>query len=411
MPTLKLLSREVFLQAPAATCIWGSSYYTRRDGLELMGEGQHLKRSDTVECITEQRSADNGRRWNEAQVFPNGQKTAQGVVRKFAFPGYLCPHTGRLVRFRSEAVLPNDSPHPGEAGRFWRTYYTISEDGGRTSTFDEILQQKGPGFSPEHPLPQVWHGKNGVTQGALSCVPMTLDKDTFLLPLEGTMVDGEGNPYAPGGGYGWFATTIVRGSWRADGGLDWEQLAQLHGDPSFTTRGLMEGTLGLLDGGRILLVLRGSNDANLALPGHKWHCYSEDGGRTWTKPAPWTFLDKSAFYSPSSCSQFVTHSSGALLWIGNIAPSNPKGNLPRYPLVAGVVDKASGLLDQNSLYLIDSKTESDHESLQLSNFYAREDRENGDLVVHCSRLAHASPQGWLADALIYRVGCSGGLKS
>ena len=94
------------------------------------------------------------------------------------------------MRFRSDAVVPSDSPM--DAARFWRTYYTVSEDGGRTNIIDEILQQKGDEFSPEHPLPNVWHGKNGNTQGALSCAPRTLDESTFLLPLEGTMVDDEG---------------------------------------------------------------------------------------------------------------------------------------------------------------------------------------------------------------------------
>jgi len=405
MTTLQLLNREIFLTAPPATCVWGASYYTRRDGLELLADSLHLRRSDTVECITEQHSPDNGRSWSEANVFPMGQKTAQGTVRRFPFPGYVCPHTGRLVRFRSDAVVPKDSPM--DAARFWRTYYTVSEDGGRTNVSDEILQQKGEGFSPEHPLPNVWHGKNGITQGALSCAPMTLDKSTFLLPLEGTVLDDDGNLYSPGGGYGWFATTIVQGTWRADGGIDWKQLATMQGNPTFTTRGLMEGTLGLLDGGRILLVLRASNDANHNLPGHKWYCISEDGGHTWNDLQPWTFRDKSTFHSPSSCSQFVAHSSGALLWMGNICPTNPKGNLPRYPLVVGIVDKQSGLLDQNSLCLIDTKTDADHESMQFSNFYAREDRENGNLIIHCSRLAHGSPQGWQADAMIYRVGING----
>ena len=224
------------------------------------------------------------------------------------------------------------------------------------------------------------------------------------MPLQCTLLDDNGELYAPGGGYGWFATLIVAGTWLADGNIAWEQRALLQGDPAYTTRGLIEGTIGHLDNGRLLLVMRGSNDADPALPGHKWYCISEDGGYTWSNLQPWTLRDKSTFYSPSSCSQLVEHSSGALLWIGNICPENPKGNLPRYPLVAGFVDTQSGLLDQNSLCLIDTKTDDDHESLQLSNFYAREDRENGDLIVHCSRLAHASPQGWQADAMMYRIG-------
>jgi len=404
MQTLKLHSREVFLKAPPATCIWGSSFYTDANSLELIGEGQHLQRSDTVEYVTEQRSPDNGESWGEAKHLSTGQRSANGVLRKHLYPGFLCPHTNRLVRFSCEAVLPNDSPHPNEAGRLWRAYYSVSEDGGRSTTFAGMVQQSGPEFSPEHPLPQVWHGKNGFYRGALSCVPLSLDKSTFLMPLQCTLLDDNGELYSPGGGYGWFATLIMQGRWRADGDIDWKQLALLQGAPNCTTRGLIEGTIGHLDNGRLLLVMRGSNDANPTLPGHKWYCISEDGGSTWSNITPWTYSDKSTFYSSSSCSQLVPHSSGALLWVGNISTDNPKGNWPRQPLVAGVVDKSNGLLDRDSLCIIDQKEEGDDETLQLSNFYAREDRETGDLIVHCSRLAHGSPQGWQADAMIYRIG-------
>ncbi len=401
MTNLKLLSRDIFLQAPPATCIWGSSFYASLNSLELIGEGQHLQRSDTVECMTVQRSQDNGRSWSEMEVTQSGEKSEGGVARQFIFPGYLCPHTGRMVRFTNQAVLPNDSP--SEAGKFWRTYYSVSEDGDRTIAHQGIIQQKGAEFSADHPLPEIWHGKNSYYRGALSGAPLTLDSNSFLVPLQCTVLDANQELYAPGGGYGWFVTLILKGTWQSDGDIDWEQLALVQGDPAQTTRGMIEGTLGHLDNGRLLLVMRGSNDANHDLPGYKWYSTSDDGGHTWTRPVPWTFADGSTLYSASSCSQLIPHSSGALLWVGNTSPDNPKGNWPRQPLVAGIVDPANGLLVQDSLCVIDRKEANDDESLQLSNFYAREDRETGDLIVHCSRLAHASPQGWQADAMLYRV--------
>lgn len=403
MPTLKLLNRELFVPAPPETFLLGSSYYTRSEGLELAGEVTHSIRDDIPECLTRRYSPDNGKHWGEPETFPTGRKTATGVTRRFEYPGYLCPHRDLLVRFYDEAILPNDTSHPNEMGRLWRQYYSISEDGGRTSLFEGLVQQSGEEFSPQHPLPQIWHGKNALFCGAMSGVPLTMDKSTFLLPLQCTLLDEQGELYSPGGGYGWFGTLIVQGTWQANGNIDWKQLALLQGDPTFTTRGLFEGTLGLLDDGRILLVMRGSNDANKALPGHKWYCISEDGGHTWRSVAPWAYCDKSTFYSPSSCPQLVPHSSGDLLWVGNICPTNSAGNWPRNPLVVGIVDKKSGLLDQNSLCVIDDKGDNDDNSLQLSNFYAREDRENGNLIAHCSRLAHASAKGWETDALIYRI--------
>ncbi|MDZ4799623.1 MAG: sialidase family protein, partial [Bryobacteraceae bacterium] len=63
------------------------------------------------------------------------------------------------------------------------------------------------------------------------------------------------------------------------------------GDPAKSTRGWDEPTLAVLRDGRILAILRGSNDKRPQLPAHKWACWSSDGGRSWTTPQPWTFDD------------------------------------------------------------------------------------------------------------------------
>src|SRR5690606_29493346 len=111
-------------------------------------------------------------------------------------------------------------------------------------------------------------------------------------------------------------------------------------------------TIARLGDGRLLMVMRGSNDTwppqelgdpERYLPGYKWHSLSDDGGRTWSTPAPWTDTNGRNFYSPSSCSQLVPHSSGRLFWFGNVTPRNPIGNGPRYPMAMAEVDTKSGL--------------------------------------------------------------------
>ena len=154
------------------------------------------------------------------------------------------------------------------------------------------------------------------------------------------------------------------------------------------------------------MVMRGSNDGRPDLPGRRWFSISTDGGRTWPAAQPWTYEDGCTFFSPSSCSQLIKHSSGKLFWLGNITPENPDGNQPRYPFVIGEVDQDTGLLKRNTVSVVDNRQPNEHERLTLSNFTAHEDRESPDILLHMTR-AFANSQGtklnWTADASLYRI--------
>jgi hypothetical protein len=176
----------------------------------------------------------------------------------------------------------------------------------------------------------------------------------------------------------------------------------VRGDPSRSTRGMDEPTIEYLHGGRLLMVLRGSNDRQPELPSYRWFSLSADGGRRWSMPKPWTYDEGAAFFSPSACSQLLRHSSGRLFWLGNITPENPRGNRPRYPFVIGEVDRGTGLLLQRTVQVIDTLGSGEDPILSLSNFYAREDRRTREVAVHMTRL-FARPAGWSGDAYLYRV--------
>jgi hypothetical protein len=176
----------------------------------------------------------------------------------------------------------------------------------------------------------------------------------------------------------------------------------LKADPTRTTRGFDEPTIGHLTRNRLIMVLRGSNDRKPELPGWRWVTTSTDGGRSWREAVPWTYHDKTSFYSPSACSQLINHSDGKLYWLGNITPQNPRGNRPRYPFVIGEVDRESGLLIRDSLRTVDDKRAEDDPILTLSNFYAREHRQTKGIAVHMTRL-FALQNGWEGDAMLYKL--------
>ena len=399
------VSREVFIAAPAKTCVMAGSFYTQRDGLALGSFHWQLTRSDTIDIAFSRFSSDNGRTWTASQQIATREDRPGGVLRRFVYPGYFDAHSGKLLFFWMEGLLPEDSPIK-DGVRQWYLRLAVSEDGGKTRCVDEPIICEGAEFSASHPLPGHYVGKNATQIGATTCVPLTLADGTILVPCQMSPLGDDGEYFNPGGGYSYKEALVLRGTWNGNT-LEWNAGERVVPDARRTTRGMLEPTLGLLGDGRVLIVMRGSNDVRPELPGIKWFSISGDGARTWSAPASWTFDDGEEFFSPSSCSQLLAHSGGKLLWLGNIAPENPQGNAPRYPLVMGEVDLDSGLLKRDSIRTVDTRQEGESEALQLSNFYAREDRATGNIIVHCTRLfphqKPGAPLDWSADALQYSV--------
>lgn len=392
----------MFVPSPSpGVGVHGASYYTRRAGTDLVSVHSHISRSDTLDVAFHRFSTDNGRTWSAPVEHATREDRPNGTLRRHPRVGYVDPVTDRFVRIWTEGILPTDNPLEGM--KHWGLWYSVSEDGGRTNRVSEPIVQKGVQFNPEHPLTGVWRGRNSVMLGDLTCVPLGLKDGTMLVPCQITPVGPDGSYWNPTGALTYHDSAVLRGRWRADKRIEWELSERVMGDPGRSTRGMIEPTLGLLADHRVLMVMRGSNEMKPdSLPGYRWFAISRDDGMTWTQPEPWTYTDGRSFYSPSSCSQLLAHSSGSLYWLGNITPSNPRGNLPRYPLVIGEVDRHSGLLIRESVRTIDDRAPDETEKLFLSNFYAREDRETGEIVLHMTRLFARDVRDYTADALLYR---------
>jgi hypothetical protein len=408
----RLLARKVFMPSPRkGVAVCGAAYYTRPSGGDLIGYHVYATRSDTVDVQYLRYSADNGRTWSAPVERATGAPQAGGgMLRRHPRGGYVDPQTGLYFSIWTEGVLPSDNPLEGL--KRWILRYAVSADGGRTNAVEEQIVHAGAEYDPAHPLPGVWVGKNSVMLGDLTCRPVTLADGTLLVPCQLTLLGPDGEYYNPGGGYTYHAAAVLRGRWRPDRRLEWTLSSLVTGDAARTTRGLIEPTIAPLDDGRILMVMRGSNDVQPHLPGYKWRAFSADGGQTWTPPEPWTCADGGHFHSPSSCSQLLRHSNGALLWLGNLCAANPHGNAPRYPFVVGAVDRRGGGLLRDSVAAIDDRAPDESERLTLSNFYAREDRETGHILLYLTRLFARQPADgppdWTADALEYRIALDAG---
>lgn len=400
------IRREVFLKSPKpGVAVLASSYYTRPSGLDLISMHQLMSRSDMTDVAFFRYSQDNGRTWTAGGEVRTEEIRPQGKLRRMLRGACLDPHTGRFLRFRIEGVLPTDEPLEGM--RQWVVFYSASTDGGLTWYLDEQIIHRGAEFSPSHPLPGVKTGQTCFMIGDTASVPLFLADGTLLLPVIITPAGPDGNYYNPGGGYTYTDAAVLHGRWAADGRhLEWELSQLVKADPKLSTRGMDEPTLAQLEDGRLLMVLRGSNDKKPELPGRRWAAYSSDRGRTWTTPVPWTYVSGASFFSPASCSQLVMHSTGRIFWLGNLTPENPVGNRPRYPFVVGEVDRRTGLLRQESVRMVDDRQPGDSPDLTLSNFSAVEDRSSGEIVLHMSRLfqhSQGESRDWTSDAFVYRI--------
>lgn len=391
---IDVVARETFVPSPGpGQGVLGGCYYTELTGGRVVSVHSITSRSDTVDAGFVRFSDDNGRTWGEATRWEMSFDHPDGTGRRHPRGGYVDPATGRYISVWTEGVLPSDDPLEGL--RQWTLRYSVSLDGGRTIAHEEQIVHEGDEYDEQYHLPGVRRGGTCVMIGDLGQRPLTRSDGMILIPVQSSPAGPDGVYVNPGAGYTYTDCLLLMGRWDGER-LRWTASDRIVGDPQRTTRGLVEPTIAELADGSILMVMRGSNDADHTLPGHKWASRSTNGGQAWSAPEPWTYDDGEAFYSPSACSQLIPWTDGRLLWMGNITPDNPQGNRPRYPIVLGQVDLDSGCLIRDTVVAVDDRAEGEDDKLTLSNFYAREDRETGHLLVFLPRFFAGG--GWVRDA-------------
>lgn len=369
-----------------------AAFYVRPTGTEMMTYGA--------------RSTDNGRTWSQQPPKPDFSAGLPDNFRRMPYPGFVDPVNGALLTVilaMDRADVDKSIEEPSETGTDSYVRYRISLDGGKTFLFDEPVIQEGA-YDFKHPLEGLYLGKNAIFLGDLGCRPIRTKQGHIIVPTQMTVLNAEGNLENFGNGWDFYQCLMLIGTWKDDHRISWTGSEPIPADHTRTVRGLYEPTLAEMPDGRILCVMRGSNglknDQEYKLPSHKWYCVSTDGGFHWSKPEPWHYSNGKDFFSPSSMSQIIQHSSGRYFWIGNISPANCQGNAPRWPLVLGEIDPESMMLIEESVITLDTKGEGDPEGLQLSNFFAFEDRETGDIVLPMQRWVPQDQYEWV----IYRMG-------
>jgi len=319
-------------------------------------------------------SSDHGRSWSDVERWKAAPPGPDGRLRRlFIYGSFFDPKNGRLVLMGNEGMLRNDHPLDGQTNYY--PIYRVSKDGGRSWLFEERVIQSGKAYTKDHPFQDVRVGSNSLT---VSNALTSRADGAVIVPVQISHAGPDGKLFRPPGAYTYLDAAVLIGKWRDDGRLTWQLSRRLNLPPEKSLRGIFEPTVTEMPDGRMLMVCRTNS-------GRKWFSISHNGGLSWAKPDVWRYTDGTLFFSPSSISRLVRHSTGTCFWIGNISPVHPRGNAPRYPLVIGRVDPNSLRLVRKSVTTIDSRGPNDPAGLQLSNFCVHEDRQTGNLIVRVTR--------------------------
>jgi hypothetical protein len=140
------------------------------------------------------RSSNHGETWSEPEPWPSEWKSPGGTYRRFfVVPPYCDPRTGRLLLLSEGGLLPRDTA--GDLYAHFSMSYQTSADQGRTWAEPRPVVEAGKEFSPGHPLPGVWVGKNAA--GPTDVVGRR--DGAVLVPVQMSVLGEDGALFLPGG--------------------------------------------------------------------------------------------------------------------------------------------------------------------------------------------------------------------
>jgi len=338
-------------------------------------------------------SADNGSTWSPPAVIYRPRHTGAGTVRWNEGCLFLDEEENYLCHFVNYSIYTKNVITEDSEKRV-RILERISTDGGQTFSEKQLIQR---GHDETNWAAGVVCGQSRI------CVsfpaPLRLRNGRILLPISRTSyTKGNASVFTRQNEAG-----CMIGQWQ-DGHIDWDLSAMVSIPPSLSSRGLCEPALAEMADGSILMIMRGSNYGLAGVPGHKWQSLSQDGGRTWSAPVPWTYRTGERFFSPASGSRLIRNScNGKLYWIGNITPDNPAASVPRYPLQIAEVDEQSKAIVKESVSIIDDRQAGDGPETQLSNFRVYEDRLTHEFVLHLARVGERGGKDRASPAYRYLI--------
>ena len=341
--------------------------------------------SDGYDDFCDSFSYDNGKTWTEPVLklksYEKGEKTIRYAENTCLFDR----ERKRLLTFMSKRTYTGNR---------------IEVDGSSCVVYDILDIESGR-----------WQGEKEIGSdlpGGLFisfCFPFKLDSDTIIIPAITRVVDETGkivhynDCWAPAN-----MSLTVKMQISRDGSVNFYAGKPVCVSLEKSSRGLGENTIVKLKGGKLAMICRGDNSMFLEKPGYKWVCFSDNQGVSWSEPEPFICDDGTIFESGSNGSAILrSEKNGNIYWIGNLCidGSRAKGNWPRYPLVIAEINEDPFSIRKSGISVIDTRSDNEPETVQLSNFRFYQDRENGDIILFLTRFGERDMKNW-KDAGYYR---------
>ena len=309
---------------------------------------------------------------------------------------YIEPGSNR--RFRTAFSLPG-IPDAGSGYLGERMWYQVSTNNGATYDTIRPLVQSGDGYNVSHPIAPVYAGLNDFRTSEW-IPPTRMSNGKIIVPFQYSLLNTAGTDYYnPFNATTYTHSGVMVAQWNASNtDIEWRMGGTVAIDPNLSTRGLLEPAIVETNTpGRLLMVMRGSNQNNTSAPARSWKTVSTDYGETWSTVSAMTYSDGMPFFSPSGMSDVRMHSvNDRIYWFGNIVGSNANGNSPRYPLVLGRVDEPSLGIVPGSVRTIANYTPGapffDTPQVEFSNFTVTEDSATHNYFVRFTRVDFGKPR-------------------
>ena len=419
------VKRELYVPAPDKnTSESRTQDYVHGTGVKRVEYRSLTGESDWSTAVFRRFSDDNGRTWGEWEdVFSKGYELKgedeitvgygneiwNPVHKHFVSVGY------QRIFFGGHHNAYRIYWGQGKDGFVDHSLMVVRKDGSEERNIELIKYEDGADYDPNnHRNPEYINCNRGIC-GTNTDV---LENGDIVFPIEASIhaccriLGLDINDFFPSCPDIMNGLIIVRGKFNSSkGNYDLSFSRPIVISDLKSSRGVNEPTALMLPNGRILAVFRGSNVESKnwrtriqpGTPAHKWYCYSDDAGKTFTDPVPWHFDDGEVIYSAATWSiLFKSIKNGKIYWVGNISDHNTYGNYPRHPLnIAQVNDR--GQLIKESMAIIDKRNEGESDKVQLSNFHILQDRETGLLELYLSKLGQREGYTWWADCYRYFI--------